>query len=249
MRPHATAAIAALAAALALGGALLGIAGEGNGLPATGREPASASAAGDPTRGAAALGACLPCHSVEPGVHLTGPSLAAIWGRRAGTVPGFTRYSRPLREAQFEWNERTLDRWLEDPQALVPGNGMAFPGIKAPRERADLVAYLRARAAGTAPPPPSGGTMGTRPPLDLKALGAEHRVTAIRHCGDAYRVTTADGRTIVIWEFNLRFKTDSSKLGPNPGHPVMLPSGMYGDRATIVFANPSEITPAITRGC
>jgi hypothetical protein len=56
---------------------------------------------------------------VESGVHLTGPSLARVWGRRAGTVEGFTRYSEPLKRATVVWDAATLDRWLEDPQAVV----------------------------------------------------------------------------------------------------------------------------------
>src|SRR5947207_5662898 len=66
---------------------------------------------GDPARGAALFGQCAACHSVEPGVHLTGPSLAAIWGRRAGTVGGFGRYSSALKHAGITWDAPTLDGW------------------------------------------------------------------------------------------------------------------------------------------
>ncbi len=57
------------------------------------------------------FGQCAACHSVEPGVHLTGPSLAAIWGRRAGTVGGFGRYSSALKHAGITWDAPTLDGW------------------------------------------------------------------------------------------------------------------------------------------
>ena len=50
-------------------------------------------------------------------------------------------------------------------------------------------------------------------------------------------------------EFNLRFKTDSSKLGPRPGQPVAVGAGMQGDRASIVFASPKEISTAIAESC
>ena len=66
---------------------------------------------GNPGRGAAVFGQCAACHSVEPGVHLTGPSLAAIWGRRAGTVGGFGRYSSALKHAGITWDAPTLDGW------------------------------------------------------------------------------------------------------------------------------------------
>src|SRR5438128_10389847 len=85
---------------------------------------------GNPARGAAVFGQCVACHSVEAGVHLTGPSLVRVWGRRAGTVEGFTRYSEPLKRATAVWDAATLDRWLEDPQAVVPGNVMTFAGLK-----------------------------------------------------------------------------------------------------------------------
>jgi cytochrome c len=84
---------------------------------------------------------------VAPGVHLTGTSLARIWGRCAGTVDGFTRYSEALRRAAVVWDEHSLDRWLTNPQALVPGNVMTLPGLKDAQQRADLVAYLKAVAA------------------------------------------------------------------------------------------------------
>ena len=84
---------------------------------------------------------------------------------------------------------------------------------------------------------------------DLKLLGREHRVTAVRQCADGYDVVTADGRIANFWETNLRFKTDSSDLGPKPGQPVIVGAGMMGDRASIVVAAPAEISPLIVAGC
>jgi cytochrome c len=206
---------------------------------------------GNTTRGAAVFRQCVACHSVESGVHLTGPSLAHVWGRRAGTIDGFTRYSEPLKRAAVVWDTATLDRWFQDPQAVVPGNLMRFPGLKDERQRADLIAYLKAVDAGQAPPtPPSGAGMMAGPSRpDLKTLGPQRRVTSIRHCGDGYHVTTEDGRTIPFWEFNLRFKTDSSRLGPPAGKPVLIPAGMQGDRASIVFSSPAEIGQLIEERC
>jgi cytochrome c len=84
---------------------------------------------------------------------------------------------------------------------------------------------------------------------DLKTLGAARRVKAIRHCGDGYHVTTEDGRTVPFWEFNLRFKTDSGQLGPSPGKPALLRAGMQGDRASVVFSSPAEISRFIEAQC
>jgi cytochrome c len=207
------------------------------------------SSQGNPNRGAAVFGQCTACHSIEPGVHLSGPSLARIWGRRAGTVEGFTRYSEPLAHATVVWDERTLDRWLEQPQTVVPGNLMTFPGLKDPGQRADLVAYFKAAASGQAPPPAGRPMMSGPPRPDLKAVGAGQRVRAIRYCNDGYHVTTDDGRTRPFWEFNLRLKTDSSLLGPPRGKPALVGAGMQGDRASIVFASPDEISRMVELKC
>src|SRR6266705_574275 len=118
-------------------------------------------AAGDPKRGAQVFQACMACHSVRPGVQLTGPSLARVWNRKAGTVDGFQRYSDALKHANVMWNEATLDRWLANPEQFVPGNSMTFPGVRESKDRQDVIAYLRAVSEGKAPSaaPSRGGTM------------------------------------------------------------------------------------------
>ena len=83
----------------------------------------------------------------------------------------------------------------------------------------------------------------------LKEAGPQEQVARITYCQDGYRVATADGKTHIFWEFNLRLKTDSSADGPAPGHPVLLPASMQGDRAFVVFSAPEEISPAIRRAC
>ena len=205
----------------------------------------SAIAAGGPDRGARAFRQCAACHSVEPGAHMTGPSLAAVFGRKAGTIEGFARYSDALRNAKVTWTEATLDQWLRNPATLVPGNTMTFPGIPDVQVRQDLIAYLKTvsqgKAAATSQPPP-------RLP-DLKKADAQSRVTRMRHCKDTYEVTTADGKTHRIWEFNLRLKTDSSATGPRPREPVRVGAGMMGDRSAVVFADPGEISSFIQSGC
>jgi cytochrome c len=73
-----------------------------------------ASAAGDPAEGAKAFQLCAACHSLHPDVNMTGPSLAGVWGRTAGSVSSFPRYSPTLRHSGLVWNEQTLDHWLAD---------------------------------------------------------------------------------------------------------------------------------------
>jgi cytochrome c len=89
----------------------------------------------------AAFGQCAVCHSIDGG-NGTGPTLLRLIGRKAGAVPGF-RYSRAMKSAQIVWDEATLDRYLTNPQELVPGNIMPFSGIADAKERVDIIAYLR----------------------------------------------------------------------------------------------------------
>ena len=202
----------------------------------------STHAAGDPKRGAQVFRQCMACHSVAAGEHMTGPSLAHIWNRKAGSVEGFLRYSDPLKRADVVWNEATLDKWLANPEKFIPGNTMTFPGLKESQARQDVIAYLKAVSEGKA-------AGARRNKLDLRKAPPEGQVTAIRHCGDTYTVDTADGKSQKIWEFNLRFKTDTSNLGPTPGKPVVVGAGMQGDRASIVFASPREISESIKQTC
>jgi cytochrome c len=204
---------------------------------------------GDPTRGAQLFDrACAACHSLAPGRHRTGPSLAGLLGRQAGTAEGFRRYSPALKGSSVVWGQAALDAWIADPQAAIPGNGMPFQGIPDPQMRADIVAFLGQPASEQAAGQ-QGGMMGDDEPPDLKTLGPEHQVTALRHCGDTYEVTTADDQTEPVWEFNLRLKTDSSDRGPAPGRPVIVGNGMRGDRVAVVFTAPAEISSFIEETC
>jgi cytochrome c len=76
---------------------------------------------------------------------------------------------------------------------------------------------------------------------NLKNLGVERQVRAIRHRDGAFRVETADGRAVEFLETQLRFKVDSSALGPVAGRPVILSTGEVGDHALVFFASTAEI--------
>jgi cytochrome c len=211
-----------------------------------------AHAAGDPARGAQVFRQCAACHSVAPGEHMTGPSLAKVWHQKAARAEGFSRYSEALKRSDLMWTEEALDRWLANPEKLVSGTSMTFPGLKDAGSRQDVIAYLKSVSEGKAPKTEQGGRampgMGGGK-LDLRKAPAEGLVTSIGYCGDTYTVRTADGKTQKVWEFNLRFKTDSSKVGPLPGKPVAVGAGMQGDRASVVFASPKEISEFIQRSC
>ncbi len=112
---------------------------------------APARAEGDADRGARVFQACAVCHSTQPGQHLTGPSLAHVWGRKAGTAEGFRRYSEAIERSGVVWNASTLDKWLADPGDFIRGTSMMFPGLRSGRDREDVIAYLHAVSEGRAP--------------------------------------------------------------------------------------------------
>jgi cytochrome c len=94
-----------------------------------------------------------------------------------------------------------------------------------------------------------GMMMGGGAVPNLKKLGPEDRVQSINHCGDTYKIATMDGKIHDFWERNLRFKTDVSEDGPQKGSPAIVPAGMMGDRADVIFASPDEISAFISHRC
>ena len=108
---------------------------------------ATASASAAPTTAAvtepAAFAVCKACHSVEPGKNGIGPSLAGIWGEKAGAVPGF-EFSEPMKASGLTWNQATLDRYLTDPRGVVPGTKMAFGGVADAAKRQAIIDWIKA---------------------------------------------------------------------------------------------------------
>ena len=95
----------------------------------------------DAAAGGTAFLQCAECHS--PGdSDAAGPGLKGIVGRRAGGKDGFI-YSPAMKKATIVWDAATLDAYLADPRAVVPGTTMAYAGNADAKERADLVAYLK----------------------------------------------------------------------------------------------------------
>jgi cytochrome c len=215
----------------------------------------SANADGDPKRGAAVYRACVACHSLERDLHLTGPSLAGLWGKKAAAVQDFPRYSRALKAREFIWDETTLNAWVADPEAFVEGNSMTFRGINDDKARGDLIAFLRLALApdgaksvvakGLIPAQMARG----QAPEPLDQAGPEEQVASVRHCRNTFFVVTADGTERPIWEMNLRLKVDSSGSGPKGGKPVLTPGGMQGDRASLVFSDPAQISAFVQSKC
>ena len=99
---------------------------------------------GDPAKGQDAFQACIACHTTtEHGQRTIGPGLYRLFERRAGDQSGFA-YSKAMKAAGFHWDAQHLDAFIADPQAVVPGTAMGFAGLKDPKARIDLIAFLKA---------------------------------------------------------------------------------------------------------
>jgi cytochrome c len=206
-------------------------------------------------KGAQAYRVCAACHSLQPGVHLSGPSLADRWGTEAGTIGDYGRYTEGLKKSGIIWEESSLDAWMADPQAMISGTTMTFRGVRDVETRKNLIAFLRQALV------PGGGAKVLRDglvskeiadgpiPDDVSSLGANQRIREIHRCRDAYFVTTADGAQFPFWETNVRIKIDSSERGPRQGEPVLLRSGMAGDRVSVVFSSLADVKRLLAERC
>jgi cytochrome c len=103
---------------------------------------AAARADGDAARGEARFQDCAACHKLEAGSNDVGPSLHGIFERKAAALTDF-RYSPAMKRSGISWTPETLDRFIADPQAMVPANRMPYAGMANPNDRADLIASLQ----------------------------------------------------------------------------------------------------------
>lgn len=198
--------------------------------------------------GASLYRECYYCHSLKPGVHLTGPSLAELWEKKAGQVKGYSLYSDALKEKSMEWNESALKAWIESPKTLVSGTTMTFGGFPEKESVEALLEFLKI-AMG-----PDGynkvitdkltdkKTADGQLPKNLSNPEKRDIITEISHCQNNYILTDATGSRTKHWELNIDFKVDSGKNGPPKGKPVRIDSGSMGDRFSIIFHDAGEIS-------
>jgi cytochrome c len=99
----------------------------------------AATPAGTPT--AADFSRCAGCHSTQAGQNKIGPSLAGIFGKPSGSVPGYN-YSAALKNAHLTWDQQTLDKFLQNPGGVVHGTKM-FTTVPDADTRQRVVAYLK----------------------------------------------------------------------------------------------------------
>ena len=95
----------------------------------------------DIDKGKVAFEQCAACHSLDGSGNDDGPTLKSVIGRKAGSLEDF-RYSAAMKRSDVTWDAATLDKYIADPQAFIPGNRMAFAGIAEGAQREDLIAYL-----------------------------------------------------------------------------------------------------------
>ena len=101
----------------------------------------AARADGDADAGKKVFQKCSICHSPEKGVNKIGPSLWGVVGRPSASISDFS-YSEPMKGANKTWDAATLDTYLTNPKAMVPGTKMIFPGLKEEADRQNVIAYL-----------------------------------------------------------------------------------------------------------
>jgi cytochrome c len=96
----------------------------------------------DLANGESKFALCSTCHTLPAGgPNMTGPNLHGVFGRKAGTSPGFT-YSDTIKATGWTWDAAHIDSWITDPKVAAPGTKMTFAGLKDPKDRTDVIAYL-----------------------------------------------------------------------------------------------------------
>jgi nitrite reductase (NO-forming) len=157
---------------------------------------AIAPVVGDAATGKLVFRKCQACHSLESGKNGLGPSLAGLIGKKASSVPNYN-YSPAMKGSNITWDVGTLDAYLSDPQKLVPGNKMPFPGLKTENERNAVIAFLASTSTpGVAVPPTiAQAPAPTASPPTSSTQPASSYIPALRY---TLRTGIAEGRMVFI---------------------------------------------------
>ena len=160
---------------------------------------AAAPVSGDVAAGKLVFRKCQACHSLEPSKNGLGPSLAGLIGKKASAVANYN-YSPAMKGSNLTWNVATLDAYLSDPQKVVPGNKMPFPGLKTENERNAVIAFLASTSAPAAvaqlPPVPRApaATPAATPPASSTQPASSY-IPGLRY---TLRTGIAEGRMVFI---------------------------------------------------
>jgi cytochrome c len=107
---------------------------------------AGTARADDADAGKKVFNQCRACHVLDQTTNRVGPHLGGVFGRKAGSVEGFS-YSDAMKNSGITWDEESLAKYLKDPKGAVPGNKMAFAGVKKDDDLKNLIAYLKEETA------------------------------------------------------------------------------------------------------
>jgi nitrite reductase (NO-forming) len=151
---------------------------------------------GDVATGKLVFRKCQACHSLESGKNGLGPSLAGLIGKKASSVPNYN-YSPAMKGSNLTWDVGTLDAYLSDPQKLVPGNKMPFPGLKTENERNALIAFLASTSTPdvAAPRTIAQAPAPAAPPPTSSSQPASSYIPGLRY---TLRTGIAEGRMVFI---------------------------------------------------
>lgn len=209
--------------------------------------PAAFAELGNAEAGEEVFKQCSGCHQVGAGAeHRIGPHLNGLFGRKAATYDDF-KYSKSLERAAsggLEWHADTLDSFLENPRAIATRTRMSFSGIEDPKERADLIAYLRTFSDNPANIPEADPTaQGTDHDLDPAILAlvgdAEYGEYLSSECQTCHQTSGNDDGipSIVLWpeeDFVVAMHAYKNK---QRAHPVMqMIAGRLGDEEIAALA-------------
>ena len=100
-------------------------------------------AAGDVAKGEKVFKKCKACHVVKKLQNRTGPHLVNVFGRTAGALYSYKKYSKAMKNSGIVWDEESLDAYLKAPKKYVKGTRMAFAGLKKDADRANVIAYIK----------------------------------------------------------------------------------------------------------
>ena len=100
-------------------------------------------AAGDVAAGEKVFKKCKACHVVKKEQNRTGPHLVNLFGRAAGSLEGYKKYSKAMKSSGIVWDEETLDAYLKAPKKYIKGTRMVFAGLRKEEDRANVIAYLK----------------------------------------------------------------------------------------------------------